>query len=45
MRGAVSLAAALALPISTDAGDAVHRPGPDLFVDLGVILGTLVVRA
>ena len=29
MRGAVSLAAALALPLTTDAGDAVPRPRPD----------------
>ena len=42
MRGAVSLAAALALPLSTDAGDAF--PGRDLvlFLTFAVILATLV---
>lgn len=44
MRGAVSLAAALALPLSTDAGGAL--PGRDLilFVTFGVILFTLLVE-
>ena len=42
MRGAVSLAAALALPLQTDAGDAF--PGRDLilFLTFAVILATLV---
>jgi monovalent cation/hydrogen antiporter len=44
MRGAVSLAAALALPLTTDAG----RPFPDrdliLFLTFGVIFCTLVVQ-
>lgn len=42
MRGAVSLAAALALPLATDAGDPL--PGRDLilFITFGVILITLV---
>jgi hypothetical protein len=44
MRGAVSLAAALALPLTTDAG----APFPDrdliVFVTFAVILGTLVVQ-
>jgi monovalent cation/hydrogen antiporter len=44
MRGAVSLAAALAIPIATDAGE----PFPDrsliLFLTFAVILGTLVVQ-
>jgi monovalent cation/hydrogen antiporter len=42
MRGAVSLAAALALPLSTDAG--APFPGRDLivFLTFGVILATLV---
>jgi monovalent cation/hydrogen antiporter len=44
MRGAVSLAAALAIPIHTDAG--LPFPGRDsiLFLTFGVILGTLVVQ-
>jgi len=44
MRGAVSLAAALALPLTTDAGD--HFPNRELivFLTFGVILGTLVVE-
>ena len=44
MRGGVSLAAALAIPLSTDAGDAF--PGRDLilFLTFAVILGTLVVQ-
>ena len=42
MRGAVSLAAALALPLATDAGEPL--PGRDLilFVTFGVILFTVV---
>jgi CPA1 family monovalent cation:H+ antiporter len=44
MRGAVSLAAALALPLTTDAG----TPFPDreliVFLTFSVILGTLVVQ-
>jgi Na+/H+ antiporter len=44
MRGAVSLAAALALPLTTQAGD--HFPDRELivFLTFGVILGTLVVE-
>ncbi|HEX4753521.1 MAG TPA: Na+/H+ antiporter [Solirubrobacterales bacterium] len=44
MRGAVSLAAALALPLATDSGSTF--PGRDLilFVTFGVILFTLVVQ-
>jgi CPA1 family monovalent cation:H+ antiporter len=44
MRGAVSLAAALAVPLETDAGAAF--PGRDLiiFLAFSVILGTLVVQ-
>jgi Na+/H+ antiporter len=44
MRGAVSLAAALALPLTTDSG--APFPGRDLilFVTFGVILFTLVVQ-
>jgi monovalent cation/hydrogen antiporter len=44
MRGAVSLAAALALPLETDAG--APFPGRDLiiFLAFAVILGTLVVQ-
>jgi CPA1 family monovalent cation:H+ antiporter len=44
MRGAVSLAAALAIPLSTDAGEAF--PGRDLilFLTFAVIFGTLVVQ-
>jgi monovalent cation/hydrogen antiporter len=44
MRGAVSLAAALALPLTTDAG----APFPDrellIFLSFAIILGTLVVQ-
>jgi len=44
MRGAVSLAAALALPLTTDAG----QPFPDrqliIFLTFGVIFGTLVLQ-
>jgi CPA1 family monovalent cation:H+ antiporter len=44
MRGAVSLAAALAIPLATDAGDPF--PGRDLivFTTFAVILGTLVLQ-
>jgi CPA1 family monovalent cation:H+ antiporter len=44
MRGAVSLAAALAIPLETDAG--VPFPNRDLliFLTFGVILGTLVIQ-
>jgi len=44
MRGAVSLAAALALPLTTHAGE--HFPNRELivFLTFGVILGTLVVE-
>jgi monovalent cation/hydrogen antiporter len=44
MRGAVSLAAALALPLTTDSGD--HFPSRELiiFLTFGVILGTLVIQ-
>jgi CPA1 family monovalent cation:H+ antiporter len=44
MRGAVSLAAALALPLTTDSGAAF--PGRDLilFITFGVILFTLVIQ-
>jgi len=44
MRGAVSLAAALAVPLSTDAGDPF--PGRDLivFLTFSVILATLVLQ-
>ena len=44
MRGAVSLAAALALPLTTNAG--AHFPDRELivFLTFGVIMGTLVVE-
>jgi CPA1 family monovalent cation:H+ antiporter len=44
MRGAVSLAAALAIPLSTDAGEPF--PGRDLilFLTFAVIFGTLVIQ-
>ena len=44
MRGAVSLAAALALPLTTDAGDAFPNRGLIIFLTFGVILGTLVLQ-
>lgn len=44
MRGAVSLAAALALPISTDAGAPFNDRDLIVFLTFGVILGTLVVQ-
>ena len=44
MRGAVSLAAALAIPLATDAGEPF--PGRDLilFLTFAVIFGTLVIQ-
>ena len=44
MRGGVSLAAALAIPLTTDAGEPF--PGRDLilFLTFAVIFGTLVVQ-
>jgi len=44
MRGAVSLAAALALPLTTDAGDAFPDRDLIVFLTFCVILGTLVVQ-
>jgi monovalent cation/hydrogen antiporter len=44
MRGAVSLAAALALPLTTDAGPAFPNRDLIVFLTFGVILGTLVVQ-
>jgi CPA1 family monovalent cation:H+ antiporter len=44
MRGAVSLAAALALPLTTDAGDAFPDRELIVFLTFAVILGTLVVQ-
>jgi CPA1 family monovalent cation:H+ antiporter len=44
MRGAVSLAAALALPTATDAGAAFKERPVILFVVFSVILGTLVIQ-
>src|SRR5207247_9857215 len=44
MRGAVSLAAALALPLTTDAGDAFPNRPLIIFLTFGVILGTLVLQ-
>jgi monovalent cation/hydrogen antiporter len=44
MRGAVSLAAALALPLTTDAGDAFPDRDLLIFLTFSVILGTLVVQ-
>ena len=42
MRGAVSLAAALALPLSTDAGSSFPNRDLIIFLTFGVILATLV---
>jgi Na+/H+ antiporter len=42
MRGAVSLAAALALPLTTDAGDPFPNRALIVFLTFAVILGTLV---
>jgi Na+/H+ antiporter len=44
MRGAVSLAAALAIPLATDAGDAFPSRDLIVFLTFCVILGTLVVQ-
>ena len=44
MRGAVSLAAALALPLSTDAGKAFPTRELIIFLTFGVILASLVVQ-
>jgi CPA1 family monovalent cation:H+ antiporter len=44
MRGAVSLAAALALPVATDAGERFTERPVILFVVFCVILGTLVLQ-
>jgi CPA1 family monovalent cation:H+ antiporter len=44
MRGAVSLAAALALPLSTDAGSGFPERDLIVFLTFGVILGTLVMQ-
>ena len=44
MRGAVSLAAALALPLSTDAGDGFPERNLIIFLTFGVIFATLVLQ-
>jgi CPA1 family monovalent cation:H+ antiporter len=44
MRGAVSLAAALALPLTTDAGGPFPNRELIVFLTFGVILGTLVLQ-
>jgi monovalent cation/hydrogen antiporter len=44
MRGAVSLAAALALPLTTDADAAFPNRDLIVFLTFGVILGTLVIQ-
>ena len=44
MRGAVSLAAALAIPLVTDAGTLFPDRGLIIFLTFSVILGTLVVQ-
>jgi monovalent cation/hydrogen antiporter len=44
MRGAVSLAAALALPLTTDAGSPFPNRELIVFLTFGVILGTVVVQ-
>ena len=44
MRGAVSLAAALALPVTLDSGAPFDERGLILFVTFGVILATLVAQ-
>ena len=44
MRGAVSLAAALALPLATDAGDAFPSRELIIFLTFGVIFASLVVQ-
>jgi CPA1 family monovalent cation:H+ antiporter len=44
MRGGVSLAAALAIPLTTDAGEAFPARSLILFLTFAVIVGTLVVQ-
>src|SRR5918996_1598582 len=44
MRGAVSLAAALALPLTTSAGQAFPQRNLIIFITFGVILATLVLQ-
>src|SRR5204862_654831 len=44
MRGAVSLAVALALPLTTDAGDAFPKRDLIIFLTFAVIFFTLVVQ-
>jgi Na+/H+ antiporter len=44
MRGAVSLAAALAIPLTTDAGGPFPNRELIIFLTFGVILGTLVLQ-
>jgi CPA1 family monovalent cation:H+ antiporter len=44
MRGAVSLAAALALPLTTDAGDAFPQRDLIVFLTYAVILATLLLQ-
>ena len=44
MRGAVSLAAALAIPLSTDAGTGFPDRDLIIFITFGVILATLVIQ-
>jgi monovalent cation/hydrogen antiporter len=44
MRGAVSLAAALALPLTTDAGQPFPNRSLIIFLTFGVIFGTLVLQ-
>jgi CPA1 family monovalent cation:H+ antiporter len=44
MRGAVSLAAALAIPLATDAGTGFPERDLIIFLTFGVILGTLVLQ-
>ena len=44
MRGAVSLAAALAVPLSTNAGDPFPGRGLIVFLTFSVILATLVLQ-
>ena len=44
MRGAVSLAAALAVPLTTDAGDAFPDRNLILFLTFSAVLGTLVLQ-
>ena len=44
MRGAVSLAAALALPLTTDAGDPFPERALIIYLTFSVIFATLVVQ-